>query len=289
MLFPILNSECSYIEYPLIKNEDGLMVCAQSIQNHVNHLNATLDDRPLLNLDEYRIQSPLFNFSLPANNILNLTKSEISAANSDDDWVFLKPLTVGKHTINFEGGFSDASKERNYVTNESMTFGLPIGWDYETRYDLLVNPSHSYINYKNFTNSCGGLISTNISIGEILEQNLLQLQDNSANNYQAVKYDTIIDYLTKSNGWKALGDSTDETQSLSKVFVFDSFHKSVKFSYMVSELAQMLNHHPIIHIDWDKVTLVLNTWALNNSISNFDLRFAILIDQLYELDIKDNS
>ena len=70
ILFPILNSECSYIEYPLIKNEDGLMECAQSNQNHVNHLNATLDDRPLLNLDEYRIQSPLFNFSLPANNIL---------------------------------------------------------------------------------------------------------------------------------------------------------------------------------------------------------------------------
>ncbi|ALI37273.1 pterin-4-alpha-carbinolamine dehydratase [Candidatus Nitrosocosmicus oleophilus] len=288
ILFPILNSECSYIEYPLIKNEDGLMECAQSIQNHVNHLNATLDDRPLLNLDEYRIQSPLFNFSLPANNFLNLTKGEISAAISDGNWVFLKPLTVGKHTITFEGGFSNTSKERNGVTNESMSFGLPIGWDYETRYDLLVIPSHSYINNKNFTYSSGGLISTNISIGEILKQNLIQLQKNLTNNYQSIKYDTILDYLTKSDGWKALGDSINETQNLSKVFIFDSFPKSVKFSYMVSELAQMLNHHPIIHIDRDKVTLVLNTWALNNSTSNFDLGFTILSDQLYELAIKDN-
>ena len=88
ILFPILNSECSYIEYPLIKNDIGLKKCAQSIQNHVNHLNATLDDRPLLNLDEYRIQSPLFNFSLPANNILNLTKGETSTAISDGNWVF---------------------------------------------------------------------------------------------------------------------------------------------------------------------------------------------------------
>lgn len=288
ILFPILNSECSYIEYPLIKNENGLMKCAQSIQNHVNHLNATLDDRALLKLDEYRIQSPLFKFSLPENNILNLTKGGTSAAISDGNWVFLKPLTVGKHTITFEGGFSNASKEGNDVTNESMSFGLPIGWDYETRYDLLVLPSHSYIKNKNFTYFSGGLLSTNISIGEILEQNLLQLHDNSTNNYQAVKYDTILDYLTKSNGWKELGDNTNETQSLSKVFSFDSFPKSVKFSYMVSELAQMLNHHPIIHIDWDKVTIELNTWALNNSISNFDLRFAILLDQLHELAVKDN-
>ena len=98
------------------------------------------------------------------------------------------------------------------------------------------------------------------------------MYNNSTNKYQAVENDTIIDYLTKSNGWKVLGDTTGENQSLSKVFSFDSFPKSVKFSYLVSELAQMLNHHPIIHIDWDKVTIDMNTWALNNSISNFDLK-----------------
>ena len=65
LLFPILNSECSYIIYPLIKNKDGLMKCAKPIQNHVGFLNATLEDQPLLKLDEYRIQSFPFNLSLP--------------------------------------------------------------------------------------------------------------------------------------------------------------------------------------------------------------------------------
>ncbi len=83
-------------------------------------------------------------------------------------------------------------------------------------------------------------------------------------------------------------DTTGKTQSLSKVFSFDNFPKSVKFSYLVNELVQMLNHHPIIHIDWDKVTIELNTWALNNSISNFDLRSAILLDQLYVLFVEDD-
>ncbi len=112
--------------------------------------------------------------------------------------------------------------------------------------------------------------------------------NNSTNKYQAVENDTILDYLTRSNGWKVLGDTTRENQSLSKVFSFDSLPQSVKFSYLVSDLAQMLNHHPIIHIDWDKVTIDVNTWALNNSISNFDLRSAILLDQLYELIVNDD-
>jgi pterin-4a-carbinolamine dehydratase len=50
----------------------------------------------------------------------------------------------------------------------------------------------------------------------------------------------------------------------------------------------MLNHHPIVHIDWDKVTIELNTLALNNSISNFDLGSAILLDQLYVLFVEDD-
>ena len=71
------------------------MKCAKPIQHHVGFLNATLDDRPLLKLDEYRIQSPPFNFSLPENNILNLMKGETTTAISDGNWVFLKPLTIG--------------------------------------------------------------------------------------------------------------------------------------------------------------------------------------------------
>ena len=89
------------------------------------------------------MQSPLFNFSLPPNNLLNLTSGETSTAISDGNWVFLKPLTIGKHTITFEGGFSNGSKKNDVDTKSSMTFGLPIGWDYETRYELLVLPSYS--------------------------------------------------------------------------------------------------------------------------------------------------
>ena len=116
-------------------------------------------------------------------------------------------------------------------------------------------PSHSYIHNKSFLTQAEKQ-EAQISVpGEILEQNLIRVDDNSTNKYHAVENDTIIDYLTKSNEWKVLGDTTGETESLSKVFSFGSIPKSIKFSYLVSKLAQMLNHHPIIHIDWDKVTI----------------------------------
>nr|WP_144731970.1 4a-hydroxytetrahydrobiopterin dehydratase [Candidatus Nitrosocosmicus arcticus] len=72
-----------------------------------------------------------------------------------------------------------------------------------------------------------------------------------------------------------------------KEFSFESFPEAIKFSYLVSEMSQMINHHPIIDIDWDKVTIELHSWALNNPISDFDLRSAIFIDQLYDF-VKDD-
>ena len=69
-------------------------------------------------------------------------KGETTTAISDGNWVFLKPMTIGIHTITLEGGFSNRSKEHDNVTNMSIPLGLTIGWGYETRYDLLILPSH---------------------------------------------------------------------------------------------------------------------------------------------------
>ena len=97
-----------------------------------------------------------------------------------------------------------------------------------------------------------------------------------------------MDYIIKSDGWEAINDTRDKALSLSKIFSFDSFSKSVKFSFLVSDLAQIMNHHPVIYIEWNQVTIDLYTWALDNSISNLDLRSAILLDQLYNLVVKDD-
>jgi hypothetical protein len=72
ILFPILNSECFFAEFPSLKNEGQLRLCAKKIQDSVMQLKASVDGENITNLEGYRIQSPLFNFTLPDNNIVGL-------------------------------------------------------------------------------------------------------------------------------------------------------------------------------------------------------------------------
>jgi hypothetical protein len=102
ILFPILNSECSYAEFPKLKTESDLRKCAVSEVNQVTHVEATVDGVPLQKSQILRIQSPMFNFSFPDNNIFGAPKGPTSAV-GDGFWVFLQPLSPGKHDIAFKG------------------------------------------------------------------------------------------------------------------------------------------------------------------------------------------
>jgi|ERR671910_430012 hypothetical protein len=129
-IFTILNSECSFAEFPNLKTEEQLRQCAKQMQDSVVHLEASIDGIPLTGLEKYRIQSPLFNFTLPENNILGLP-SQTTSAVSDGNWVFLKPsLPVGNHTIYFKDGL------KNVTDNISHEFAGPYGWDYPNTYHI---------------------------------------------------------------------------------------------------------------------------------------------------------
>jgi len=66
-------------------------------------LDASLDSKNISDLKNFRIQSPLFNFSLPKNNILGLQSQSNISAVSDGNWVFLKPVPTGDYKISFKG------------------------------------------------------------------------------------------------------------------------------------------------------------------------------------------
>ena len=131
-----------------------------------------------------------------------------------------------------------------------------------------------------------GLISTNISTEDMLEHNLLRVCDNSINKYHSIENDTIINYLKVCWVVCVRWYSSKITKFIeifllwqvpwiNQIFLFGKWNgTNVKPSSR-------------FHIDWDKVTIKLFTWALNNSISEFDLRSAILIDQLYYHVVKD--
>ena len=132
ILLTSLNSECSFAEFPNLKTEEQLRQCAKQMQDSVIHLEASVNGVPLTGLEKYRIQSPLFNFTLPENNTLGLSPQTTQAV-SDGNWVFLKPLSVGNHTIYHKGGL------RNITDSSSNhAFTGPYGWDYPTTYHITV-------------------------------------------------------------------------------------------------------------------------------------------------------
>jgi hypothetical protein len=102
VLFAPVNVECSYAEFPDLKSETDLRECAKSGQDLVTELDVTVDGVKLQGLKEFRVQSPLFNLTLPKNNVFGLPGASTEAV-SDGNWVFLKPLPPGNHTIHSKG------------------------------------------------------------------------------------------------------------------------------------------------------------------------------------------
>lgn len=108
MLITLLNSECSYAEFPLLKTEEELRECAKRMQDLVIGVNASLNKVHVPNLENYRVQTDIFNFTVPENNILNLS-SQTTQAVADGNWLFLKPLPPGTHELKVKGDINATS------------------------------------------------------------------------------------------------------------------------------------------------------------------------------------
>ena len=111
ILLPILNAECSTAEGPPFHGdtEAELRACAKGFIDGTTGLFATIDGRVVRNVDitgPYRMQSPLYNFSAPADNVLFVPGPVSGQSISDGVWLMLAPLSAGRHTLHFGGVFT---------------------------------------------------------------------------------------------------------------------------------------------------------------------------------------
>jgi hypothetical protein len=100
ILFPIVNSECSYLDTPTAKSISDLVSCAKQDPNRAINLQVTLDGRNLQQLNMYRITSPPFNATFMPNNIFGYHPGSTKVV-VDGFYVFLQPLSSGKHELHF--------------------------------------------------------------------------------------------------------------------------------------------------------------------------------------------
>ena len=101
VLFPIIVSLFFQSEKPSMSRKELVTFTAKDI-DQTSMLDVVVDDFSLRELSRYRVQS-FFNLDFVIeDNIWNIESRSDKAA-SDGYWVFLKPLGVGNHKINFQG------------------------------------------------------------------------------------------------------------------------------------------------------------------------------------------
>jgi hypothetical protein len=101
ILAPIMNSECSFLDFPSAKTTPDLIACAKADNDRTINLKATVDGQQLTNLGAYRVLS-LSNVTISPDNVYGAPFGNTTMV-SDGFWLFLKPLPVGQHTLQFGG------------------------------------------------------------------------------------------------------------------------------------------------------------------------------------------
>lgn len=111
ILFPIIVSQFSRSEKPTLNHAELVRYTANDIDK-ASLLDVIIDDLHLTELSRYRVQS-YFNLDLVEDNIWDIKPGPTMAA-SDGFWIFLKSLSVGKHTIIFQGVEPNFKTGANY-------------------------------------------------------------------------------------------------------------------------------------------------------------------------------
>ena len=102
VLFPIINFTTSYSEDPGLKTEAELISHAKSNIDDIVKKEVNIDGVSLIISEKHRVKSPPFDFSFPTNNIYGV-KDGPTRGVGDGYWIFLTPLSQGKHSIRTYG------------------------------------------------------------------------------------------------------------------------------------------------------------------------------------------
>jgi hypothetical protein len=108
----VLTDECSTVEPPPFHGDNPQQVrntCAVGADGiGLDTLRLTVDNQRVVHdFRRFRVQSPSFEFSMPAsNNLLNLPGVTSGTSVVDGYFVILRPLPKGQHVIHFAGAFT---------------------------------------------------------------------------------------------------------------------------------------------------------------------------------------
>jgi hypothetical protein len=106
ILFPVINLVCTFADNPDLQTNKELQDCAVLPTDKITVMEATVDGAPIRNLTAYQVQSPLFNVTLPENNVHGL-RAQTTQGVADGIYIILEPLPKGPHNVHFKAALID--------------------------------------------------------------------------------------------------------------------------------------------------------------------------------------
>ncbi len=95
-----------------------------------------------------------------------------------------------------------------------------------------------------------------------------------ADNPQPLDDNEIKAHLSNLDAWEREGDT------IKKTYKFERYLYGLAFASTVGTIAEGLDHHPDILIQWRKVTVSVNTHSAGNKITVKDFQLAEAIEAL---------
>ena len=100
LFYPVVNALCWKPDDG--ETEEELRACGAGLIDLATALASEVDGAPVAGLENYRVRSPMFSFTLPGTddrNISNLGPPLEREGVADGVWVLLSPLPVGPHVV----------------------------------------------------------------------------------------------------------------------------------------------------------------------------------------------
>ncbi len=116
---------CTPAETPTLKTKEDMQNCAREDQDKVHFVKVTVDGMDISDISKYRFQTPLFNLTLPENNVMGIPSGEISGL-SEGYFVILKPLPEGNHTIRSSGSLTEVTVQGTQNFASDVTYDITI-------------------------------------------------------------------------------------------------------------------------------------------------------------------
>ena len=107
LFFPIVNNIWISTVPTDPQTADAIRPLIAPVVNDATDLACEIDGVSVKHPENYRTESPLFNVTLPANNIFGIDAGTYGPSMDEGFYLMVAPLSVGRHTIHFHGALTD--------------------------------------------------------------------------------------------------------------------------------------------------------------------------------------